>query len=194
VRVDAVFSTNTVPEGFGGVETTGKATASVNVISQLGFVSRGLHRSGTLPNTGPLPPRVNEETTYTVSWSLTSSANDMEGVSVRASLPANVRWKNVTSPAGEIVSYDPDTQEVVWDAGFLIAGTGYTRLAREVSFQVGIMPGVSDVGRTPTLVSEAIAAGRDTFTGFHIEQKSTAVTTRLQGDPQMQNNEYEVVQ
>ena len=194
VRLDAALYTNTVPEGFVGVETTGKTTASVNVITQFGFVSRGLYRSGVFQNTGPLPPHVAQETTYTVSWSLTSSANDMEGVSARASLPANVRWKNMTSPAGEQVSYDPDTREVVWDAGFVVAGTGYAKPAREVSFQVGLAPGVSDVGRAPVLVSPATAAGTDTFTGFRMEQTSATVTTRLSNDSQVNTNEYEVVQ
>lgn len=194
VRLDAVLYTNTVPEGFAGVETMGKTTASVNVITQLGFVSRGLYRSGAFQNTGPLPPRVGQETTYTVSWSLTSSANDMEGVSVRASLPANVQWKNMTSPAAEQVSYNPDTREVVWNAGFVVAGTGYVKPAREVSFQVSLTPGVNDVGRAPVLVSSAAVAGTDTFTGFRIEQGSAAVTTRLSNDSQMNANEHEVAQ
>ncbi|TSC71381.1 MAG: hypothetical protein G01um101470_642 [Parcubacteria group bacterium Gr01-1014_70] len=194
VRLDATFSTNTVPEGFGGVETTGKGSGSVHVVTQLGYVARGLYRSGTFQNTGPLPPRVGQETTYTMSWSITSSANDMEGVSVRASLPAYVEWKNAIHPAGEPISYDPDTREIVWDAGFLIAGTGYTRPAREVSFQVGFVPGVSDAGDTPVIMSASTAAGRDTFTGFRIEQKAAAVTTRLLGDPQVHFSEYEVVE
>ena len=194
VRLDGLFYTNTVPEGFAGVETTGKATASSNVITQFGFVSRGLYRQGVFQNIGPLPPQAGKETTYTISWSVTSSGNDMEGVSVRASLPANVQWKQVTNPEGERISYDPDTREVLWDAGFVVAGTGYTKPAREVSFQVGIVPGVSDVGRTPTLLSPASAAGTDTFTGFRIEQKSVAVTTRLLNDSQVKNSEYEVAQ
>ena len=194
VEVNARIYTNTPPEGFAGVETSGKTTVSVPVITQLGFVSRGLYRSGGFQNAGPLPPRVGQETTYTISWSLTSSGNDLEGATVRASLPANVQWKNSFSPTDQQISYDPDTREVVWDAGFLIAGTGYTRPAREVSFQVGLVPGVSDVGDTPVLVSPAVAAGRDTFTGFRMEQKSAAVSTRLLSDPQVKNNEYEVAQ
>ncbi|OGZ43427.1 MAG: hypothetical protein A2719_05500 [Candidatus Ryanbacteria bacterium RIFCSPHIGHO2_01_FULL_45_22] len=194
VRLDAVFYTNTVPEGFVGVETAGKTSAFANVITQFGFASRGLYRDGVFANTGPLPPRAGKESTYTINWSVTSSGNDMENVSVRASLPANVQWKQKIEPAAEHVSYDPDTREVVWDTGFVIAGTGYTRPAREVSFQVGLVPGVSDVGRMPVLVSSAAVAGIDTFTGFRIEEKSAAVTTHLLDDSQVNTNEYEVAQ
>lgn len=191
-RVEAVLYTNTVPEGFAGVETAGSGAVSVNVITQMGFVSRGLYRSGVLKNTGPLPPRVEQETTYTVMWSLTSSANDIEGVTVQTSLPANVEWKNVINPSGEHVTYDSDTREVVWDAGFVVAGTGYTRPAREVSFQVGIVPGVSDIGRSPALTGDVVASGRDTFTGFVLEESATSITTRLSGDPSVAVHEYSV--
>src|SRR3989338_8879232 len=194
VRMNAVLYTNTVPEGFAGVETTGKTTASINVITEARFVSQGFYRSGVFGNTGPLPPRVSQESTYTIKWSLTSSANDMEGMIVRASLPANVQWKSSFNPSDQQLLYDPDTREIMWDAGFVLAGTGYTRPTREVSFQVGVLPGISDVGRSPILVSSATMSGIDSFTGFRIEQKSAAVTTRVSDDSRVNTNEYEVVQ
>lgn len=194
VHINAVLYTNTVPEGFMGVETSGKTTASVHVITDTNFTSKGFFRSGAFQNTGPLPPRVGQESTYTITWALTSSTNDVEGMSARASLPANVQWKQVIHPGDEKISYDPDTREIVWDAGFVLAGTGYTRPVREVSFQVGIVPGISDVGRSPVLVSSATAAGTDTFTGVRMEHASSAVTTRILNDPKVKNNEYEVAQ
>jgi hypothetical protein len=193
-HVNVVMFTNIVPEGFAGVETSGNGSASVKIITQLGFASQGLQRSGVLQNTGPLPPQVGQETTYTIAWSLTSSANDMEGVIARTSLPAYVQWKNVFMPAGEHITYDPNTREVVWDVGFLVAGTGYTRPAREVSFQVGIIPGVSHVGRAPDIIAPALVTGRDTFTGFIVEADTRSVSTRLNSDPQVNVREYEVVE
>ncbi|TSC78418.1 MAG: hypothetical protein G01um101429_814 [Parcubacteria group bacterium Gr01-1014_29] len=194
VTVEAKMYTNTVPEGFAGVKTEGEDSAVVKVATQFGFVSRGLQRSGVFQNTGPLPPRVGMETTYTVMWSLTSSANDAEGVSVHASVPAYVEWKNVIAPSGEQVVYDPDTREITWDAGFVVAGTGYTRPAREVSFQVGITPGVSHVGREPEILSSSKASGHDAFTGLSLQDDETNVTTRILADTKVTNNEYEVVQ
>jgi len=194
VQVEAVMFTNTVPEGFQGVETSGRDSITANVITQMGFVARGLHRSGILQNTGPLPPRINEETTYTITWSLTSSANDMENLIVKASIPAYVQWKNVVQPAGEHVVYDPDTREITWDAGFLVAGIGYTRPAREVSFQLGIIPGVSHVGTSPQLISRAAASGRDTFTSVMLEQDEGVISTAVKSDPLVTNKEHQVVQ
>lgn len=194
VTVEAKMYTNTVPEGFAGVKTEGEDSAVVKVATQFGFVSRGLQRSGVFQNTGPLPPRVGMETIYTVMWSLTSSTNDAEGVSVHASVPAYVEWKNVIAPPGEHVVYDPDTREITWDAGFVVAGTGYTRPAREVSFQVGMTPGVSHVGRTPEILSSSKASGNDVFTGLSLQDDETNVTTRVSADTKVTNNEYEVAQ
>lgn len=194
VQIDAVLYTNTVPEGFSGVETSGKDSVVVKVITQAQVVSRGLYRSGVFQNTGPLPPRVGQETTYTITWSVTSSANDMENVEVRSSFPAYIQWKNGIKPAGERVVYDPDTREIVWDAGFVVAGTGYTRPAREVSFQVGFIPGVSQVGETPEILPAATMSGKDMFTGVTLRGKGADISTRLNTDPLVTSDEYGVVE
>ncbi|MEK7173834.1 MAG: hypothetical protein AAB710_02000, partial [Patescibacteria group bacterium] len=187
IRVDAVMYTNTVPEGFSGVETSGKGSAVAKVLTQADLVSRGLYRSGVFKNIGPLPPRVGQETTYTITWSITSSVNDLEGAVVRSSIPAYVQWKGLIKPEGEHVVYDPDTREITWDVGFIVAGTGYTRPAREVSFQLGIIPGVNQVGDTPIIIHSAAMSGKDVFTDTAVQRTGSEVTTALRNDPLVTN-------
>ena len=194
VSVDAAMLTNTIPTGFDGVEVSGKAAHVAKIATQLGFVSRGYHRSGVIQNSGPLPPRVGQETTYAITWSLTTSSNDLENSIVHAAVPAYVRWKDIINPVGEKVTFDPDKGEIVWNAGFVVAGTGYTRPAREVSFQVSIIPGINHVESTPQLISTAFVAATDVFTRRQEMEQAAQVTTSLRSDPQVTSNEYKVIQ
>lgn len=186
--------TDTVPEGFLGVDIAGNDSLSIKIVSQSGFVAHALYRGGIIQNSGPLPPRVGQETTYTISWSLTSSTNDLENAVVRAVLPSYVRWKNVISPSGEKVSYDSATGEVIWDAGVIVAGTGYTRPARDVAFQVGLAPGVNQIGQSPVLVKDIRMSAKDTFTSTSLTAQSPELTTALRNDLKVTSNEYQVIE
>ncbi len=192
VTASALITSSIMPEGYEGVDIRGRDTVAFNVSSRMGLASRGQYFSSLLPNTGPLPPRLGQETTYAITWSLTNSSSDVEGVSVRSSIPAYMRWKQLTNPAGEKISYNPDTGEIVWDTGFVVAGTGFTRPAREVSFQLGLVPGVDLVGKTPDILFSTTARGRDVFTGVTLEAVAGDVSTAIRSDTQVTPEQYRV--
>ncbi|PJE64761.1 MAG: hypothetical protein COU90_00630 [Candidatus Ryanbacteria bacterium CG10_big_fil_rev_8_21_14_0_10_43_42] len=194
VSARARIYSNFVPEGYEGVDITGTDSLSASFITRVDFVSKGLHRSGVIPNGGPMPPRVGEETTYTITWSLTNVSNDVENGVVESSLPAYVRWKNVVNPANEKITYNSNTGRIMWDVGFLVAGTGFTRPAREVSFQVGLVPNQNHVGSQPALITEARFEGHDIFTDTPIAENRGEVSTTLRDDPLVDGTEYKVVQ
>ena len=43
---------------------------------------------GTFTNTGPIPPKAEAETTYTVTWAVTNPLNNLTDVRVSAILPS----------------------------------------------------------------------------------------------------------
>ena len=53
---------------------------------------------GPFENMGPIPPKADNETTYTIIFSLSSPFNDINSVEVTGSLPSYIAWKNLTSP------------------------------------------------------------------------------------------------
>lgn len=137
----------------------------------------GLYSIGPFSNAGPMPPRAEQVTQYTVMLSAENGANELADAVVTASLPQYVLWNNSVS-AGDAVSYNSGTREVSWNIGSLGA-----HATADAAFQVSILPSTSQVNTVPTLVGEQRLRATDRFTGTVIRGTSPAITTRLSQDP-----------
>jgi hypothetical protein len=155
----------------------------VKITTDLQFVEKGYFYQGAFTNTGPLPPRVGEETTYTINWSLSNSYNDVSDVVVRSFLPSYMRYVNTVSPQGESITYNHITGEVVWQVGKIEAGTGIIRPAKEVSFMVGLTPGPNQLKITPNIIGDVSYEGKDDFTGIVSRGLVRPISTMLDDEP-----------
>lgn len=169
VNLKIAFKGNRVLPGGDGalqpIETEIARTIKLN--STIELTAQGLHRTGPIPNTGPLPLKVGQKTTYTVVWSLANSSNNLEGARVQATLPQYMEWVNNVTPASEIlefVSAEGGGGEVIWNLGSVRAETGSRYPRREVTFQVAIVPSTGQVGQTPELLQPASFSATDSFT------------------------------
>lgn len=154
-------------------------TRAVTVATRVSPAQRVLYHSGAFENSGLLPPQAEQETTYTVVWTLANSLNEVADGVLEAVLPPYVRWTGAVSPGTAAVSYDADARTVRWNAGALTAGTGFTRSPREVSFQIGFTPSIAQVGTSPVLVQSVSFTGQDTYTGVDINATAGDIDTRL---------------
>src|SRR3989338_10558694 len=109
------------------------------VTSDIDLTARAVYHEGPFANSGSIPPKVEQETTYTVFLALVNTANDVRDVRLEARLPAYVRWVGAVSPASEDVSYNGDTRRVSWRAWDLVAWKGVSSAPREVAFQIGFL-------------------------------------------------------
>lgn len=183
------YDENGVPEAINTF-----LSQNVRVISTVQFASRAVHYTGPFANYGPIPPKVEHETTYTVIWSIVNTSNTIRAAEVRATLPAYVSWARMVSPSREDITYNPNTHEVVWKAGEIPAGTGIgSSPPREVAFQIVMTPSISQIGSTPSLITKTIFRGIDTFTGSEIMQERADVTTYLSTDPKAKDDHLRVV-
>jgi len=137
---------------------------------------------GPFSNSGPIPPKADLMTTYTVTWSLSNSSNDVSEVEVSARLPSYVGWLANFTPSNENLSYNSTNGVVTWDVGHLDNGTGFGAPSREISFQISLLPSLSQVGIRPTLVGETELRGIDDFTGANLDSTKGALTTRLSSE------------
>lgn len=169
-------------------------TKTIKISSDLRLLSRGYRTVGPFENSGPFPPKVENETTYTITWTATNSFNKITNAQVSAMLPPNVRWTSFTSPDSEKISYDQSRGEILWDIGEIKSGVGTTLPSREVSFQVAVIPSVSQIGSNINLVNEATISGLDAFTGVRVGEIKTPVTTNITSDPEYVENVGKVVQ
>ena len=168
-------------------DVSSTADVTLKVESTIGLTAKSYREVGPFANTGPIPPRAEKESTYTVTWTLTDTSNDLKDGVVLATLPAGVVWKGETSPTSERISYNPDTRQVLWSVGTVTAGTGFTYSPRAVSFKVGITPNVKQVGSVVSLISETSVTATDTYTLTSLKARAPVVTTQY-SDPNFKSN------
>jgi hypothetical protein len=140
-----------------------------------------LHNDGPLVNSGPLPPSVGNETTYTVVLTISSPSNELGNAEVTAELPSYVTWKAQTYPQNEDIAYNNATREVTWDAGLVQSGTG-ANSQRKAYFKIGFTPSVSHVNLAPPIVTQIKFRAEDSFTGTDLLKQISQLTSSLLRD------------
>jgi hypothetical protein len=190
-KIDVVVTFTGRPQNSGAdVKVT--QTKTVKIASEISLLSRSLYSRGPFTNSGPVPPRAETETTYTVALTLGNTQNDMNDSKVTAILGPNVKWTGEVS-ASETVSYDEATRVVTWNVGTLPSGAGFSSQAREVFFKVALTPSLGQVGGVPVLLSNIAFTGTDAFTGTGVRVTNASVTTRISSDPGYVNGDETVV-
>lgn len=184
IKISGKITGIVVSEDRGDIEMSNDFEKEVKISSKIQLTNRILFSTGDFVNSGPLPPKVGAETTYTVVWSITNAYNNASNVVVRSFLPSYVRFLKNISPQDSDITFDERTGEIVWNAGLVQAGTGILRQAREVSFQIGFTPNLSQVGSFPNLISDTKLDGHDDFTNVSLNDSKSSLNTRSVSDPQ----------
>lgn len=193
VRLATHIETASIPQELAGSALAPDDIVTFKVSTIVLASGRSAHRASPIPNTGPLPPKVGEKTTYAIIWEARNFTNDVENADVRASLPPNVRWEGVASPRDTDIHFDAASGEVRWRLGNISPGVGVLTPARVAAFQVSVIPADIDVGTSPALTGVMRFSGRDTFTGEEIALEGEGVSTQLPEDPLVTTSEWMVV-
>lgn len=188
IRLD--MSGSRIGSDASSVSSSQDVTIKFNSI--LGLTSKSYRSIGPFTNTGPVPPRADQESTYTVTWTLTNSFNDLKETTVVATLPVNIVWKGEVSPSGERVVYNPDSRTVTWSVGNISAGAGFAYSPRTVSFKVGVTPSINQVGSIIDILSGVSARASDTFTEQNLNA-SAGITNTHFSDPSFKTGDDIVV-
>lgn len=165
------------------VDKGASAKVSIGTIARLEAETK--YSTGVFQNAGPTPPKVNKETTYTLTWKVSNSSNTLSGVVVSAKLPTNVTWKNNVAPItqSESIQYNEATRTVTWNVGTVARGVGFGSSPKaEASFQVAITPSQSQVGERAPLTGEVLLSGTDNGTNAPVQLSRPAMTTRITGE------------
>jgi len=190
--VITLIDTANPPPAYRGIELGSEDRIEYRMASVLGLIGRTTYYESPFPNTGPLPPKVRETTTYTVFWELTSGGNDLRDVEVRGELAAGVEWRDqVTSDLGT-VTFNPATHEVIWRIRDLPAATGVLRAPIRAAIQVAIAPAENQIGTSPNLLQNVRASGRDLFADVTQDVTVPNVSTELKSDSQSKQIEWRV--
>lgn len=155
----------------------------VRVTSSLQLAVQAVYSIGPFANSGPLPPVVDQKTSYTVTWSVVNPSNELRSTVAKTILPSYVQWLGATSPFSEDITYNSNTGEVTWNVGDVSAGVGSDSPAREASFQINFAPSVSQQGEKVPLTGDTSVTAYDSFTKTNINLSKDGVTTRISSDP-----------
>lgn len=152
----------------------------VQVLSDVFVQPFTLYDLGPFTNSGPIPPVVDQFTTYTILFSVSNNLNNLSDAKMTAVLPPYISWNDVVSPSRENVTYNSSSRTVTWNIGDVGAGVGHTGEPREVNFQVTLQPSISQKGDVPNLLSNVSFSAFDTFANTSFTNSIDPPTTLLQ--------------
>ncbi len=189
ITLEVIMRANRISETSGQQSISTLVKRVVKFDSDLRLTSQALYFSGPFKNTGPIPPKADTPTTYTVKWSVRNSSNSISNAVVKTTLPIYVTWLGQVSPNGEDVSYNASRTEVTWNVGRISSGG-----TREAAFQVSLLPSLSQLNIFPLLTGDSTLVGQDDFTKSSLSDRKPPVTTNLLTDPTFGQNQGAVVQ
>ena len=177
-----------VPETLSSV-----VSKTTRVSSNVALTGRLVRTVGPFTNTGPVPPKVEQLTTYTVIWTVDNTSSSVTDAKVTATLPAYVKWLKNVSPTSESVTYDENSGLITWNIGNVSTYTVSSSRRREVSFQIAFQPSINQADQSPTLVNQATLIGVDSFTNTQLQSLQDYLTTRFSTDPGYREGQATVV-
>jgi hypothetical protein len=125
------------------------------------------------PNTGPIPPRVDTETTYTAIMTV-STQTDLQNASVVFSVPSlYVKYLDGIG-ASSTVSYDSKNKLVTWNIGVISKEVPAT-----VKIKLAVKPSLIHLGASPNISSKIVLNAENTVTKEKVQQIRDALTTQI---------------
>ncbi len=166
-------------EGKSTITETDDVVASISktwiVQGTASISAKTTYKNSPFPNTGPIPPEPNTDTTYTAHI-VVSAQNSLNNARVSFVLPSYVTWKSITSDSSTI-SYDQKTRTVAWAIGTLGAGSTVN-----ADINLSVKPSQSQVNQAPPITSGIVFDADEEISRAHIRTTISALTTNLAGE------------
>ncbi|OHA24799.1 MAG: hypothetical protein A3D52_02000 [Candidatus Taylorbacteria bacterium RIFCSPHIGHO2_02_FULL_44_36] len=179
--VDATVKGQTVAGGKKS-DFSAKDSKTIKISSELSLDAKLTYYDGPFQNKGPIPPKTDTETFYTVTLKIANAVNNASNVSVTGRLPLYARFLGVVSPQTENLVFNQLGGMIIWNVGKVSALAGFTGSAREVSFQIAVLPSITHIGSSPLVMTNIEALGDDDFTGEKLNGGVNDLTTDLRAD------------
>ena len=130
-------------------------------------------------SSGPIPPKVDKKTEYTIYWRITNPGSDILQAKISAALPESIKWGNsiqVNNTTSQI-TYNSGLGRIVWDIGVVPSRSGAAFPPIEGYFLVSITPSESNKGSAMDILRDIKFEGVDSFTKQVISLTVGNVTT-----------------
>lgn len=155
---------------------------------------KGFYNDTVIGNSGPLPPQVGKETTYTIHWIAANVSNDVANAKIETVLPTGVTMTGKISPEDSHLTYNERNNTVTWEMGNISAGTGIISAPKEVDFQIKFIPSPDQGGASSAdILGPSVFTGKDLFTDDDLTTIFEKKTTILREDTGMGMNAYNIL-
>lgn len=159
-----------VNEANASEELIGTAVAEAKYSSEIKINSEVAHLEA---DQGPIPPVAGQKTDYTITLEAVAGVNDVTEAVLTTSLPQYVSWLNITDGEGK-VEYNPVSKQLVWKVGDISA-----KKSKLMKIKVSLLPSVTHIGRTLTLLEDQDLRAKDRFTEANLQIKKERLGTEL---------------
>lgn len=168
-----------IPKSLFQFKINNESTLITKVNSKINLSVKGYYNHKSIQNSGPIPPRVGQITTYAIVWNIGNSSNDLKEAVVEARLPSNIVWKDKFFPKDANIKYQPFVGTIVWKIGDIKAGSGIYLPSKEVVFQVALQPTKNLIDREVNLLEDIKIEGIDSFTGEVLKTSVEKISTNI---------------
>ncbi len=134
---------------------------------------------------GPLPPKVGQETIYYIYWHLNNTTNALKNIKVKTKLPQGINFfqdfsRETLDQSAEKGNLDfiPITKEVVW---YLDEIQPWESV--KMGFQISLIPSSEEIGKILALTGPTTLEAKDQFTETNISLEQPALLSDLIFDP-----------
>lgn len=171
-------SESNVPESL-----TSTVSKQVRIPSTASLTGQVMRTKGPFQNTGFIPPKSDQPTTYTIALDVDNTSNTVSNAIVDTSLPPYVQWAGKISPESEDIVYNQADGQIRWNIGNISTYTRGTSKHKQVFFQVIVKPSVTQIDQIPVILNQSQFTAQDDFTGETLKSNLGSLTTSYQGDP-----------
>ena len=149
------------------------------ITTQPTFDQKLYYNDAAFGSTGPMPPKVGQETVFTVRWRIANPGNPLANAKITATLPTGVTWKNVIGVGAGLnqPTYNKNSSQITWDLGSIPQGVGISSDKYELAFQVSVKPAANQIGNEILLLRSISLSGTDSFTEQSIIVNAGDLTT-----------------
>jgi hypothetical protein len=197
IRISAIVKGLRVSESGVTEQIEEKDFVTLKIISDPVFVSKTSYNSiyttrAGFKDSGPVPPKVGVETTYTITWEISNSVNNLVNTKLVGVLPPYMSWVGQFGPTNEDILFDDATNRIIWNIGDVGVGVGHSVGAKYVSFQLKFRPSITQINKRPIFVDKIFFSSFDDFAKVKIEDLVGVTDSEIRYSNTTIQNDYVV--
>jgi len=156
-------------------------TNNINTDIQLKVEGRYFNDDNIPVGSGPLPPVVDQTTTFRIYWYIANSLHRVSDVEVTTTLPDGIEWADKFYLKTGELNYSVKDNTVTWSISEIDPNKSFTDV--NCWFDISVTPAKQQVRKLLILTDQTTLTATDEVTDSEITKIGKAITSNLEDDP-----------